>query len=75
VFFTEFSGRNFNNSCYFAIRLSKTNGSELILLHLWISGWRGFKTTLNSSGIIIEGTFNAKYFFFCKNEVPKSTVS
>ncbi len=41
---------------YFKIRSSKTNGSELIILHFWISGWSGFRITLNSSGIITEET-------------------
>jgi hypothetical protein len=27
-----------------------------IILHFWISVWSGFRITLNSSGIITEGT-------------------
>ena len=60
---------------YFKIRSSKIKGSEWIILHLWISGWSGFRITLNSSGIITEGTFSARCFFWRKKEVPKSTVS
>jgi len=55
---TFFDGYSKEETCpaswisYFKIRLSKTKSSELIILHLWKSGWSGFRITLNSSGII-----------------------
>jgi hypothetical protein len=60
------SEQEINKGFYFAIRPSKTNGSELIILHLWMSGWSGFRITLNSSGIITEGTSVPNILFFVK---------